>query len=57
MKFHVLIREVHIRKKEVEADSAEEAVAKVKAGDGDEISCEYSHTLDWEAWTVESGLK
>lgn len=51
--YYVHIREVHVSTREVEADSPEEALEKVKDGDGEETMCEYSHTLDDETWTVE----
>ena len=51
-KFIVEIREVHVSSREVEASSAEEAIAKVKDGDGEEICCEYSHTLGDDTWSV-----
>jgi hypothetical protein len=51
--FHVEIREVHVSTRAVEADSAEEAIRKVKdCEELEEISCEYSHTLDSETWQV-----
>jgi len=55
MKFIVSIREVHIQAVEIEADTKEEAVEKVKEGEGEylEDGLDYSHTLDSEFWTVE----
>lgn len=55
-KFNVLIREVHISVREIEAESAEEALRTIADGeeDGEEVMCEYSHTLDPDTWTVES---
>lgn len=53
-KFNVLIREVHVSTREIEADSPEEAIRLVEEGEGDEVMCEYSHTLDPDTWTVES---
>ena len=52
-KYTVLVREVHISHMEVEADSPEEAIEKVKEGEGDEATCEYSHTLDDDTWSVD----
>ena len=52
MKYTVLIREVHVSHRLVEADSEKEAIEK--AGDSDEVYLEYSHTLDKSTWTVES---
>lgn len=50
-KFNVLIREVHVSHREVEAPTKEEAM-KV-ASDAEEHFLEYSHTLDQDTWTVE----
>ena len=51
--FHVEVREVHVSTRAVEAESAEEAIRKVKDGDDlEELTCEYSHTLDDETWQV-----
>lgn len=52
-KYTVLVREVHVSHMVVEADSPEEAIKKIKDGDGDEATCEYSHTLDSETWSVD----
>ena len=52
-KYNVLIREVHVSHRTVEADSEGEAIEKVAGGEGEETYLEYSHTLDTEAWTVE----
>lgn len=54
-KFHVAVREVHVSTMEVEADGAKDAILKIKDGDGEEIMCEYSHTLSEDTWTVETG--
>lgn len=51
MKYRVLIREVYLSHREVEADSPEEAMDR--AADADEDYREYSHTLDRDTWTVE----
>jgi hypothetical protein len=51
MKYLVLIREVHVSHRLVEADSEQEALEF--SGDGEEVMCEYSHTLPKETWTVE----
>jgi hypothetical protein len=51
-KFLVLVREVHVSVRKVEATSADEAVDKVRR-DGDWMYVEYSHTLDPATWTVE----
>jgi len=54
-KFNVYVREVHVQKFEVEAESAGEAVAKISEGDGDIVdnALEYSHCLDKNTWEVE----
>lgn len=49
--YRVLVQEVHVSHRIVEADS--EAEALEKANDAEEVDLEYSHTLDKEAWTVE----
>jgi hypothetical protein len=53
--FNVVIMEVHASTRAVQAATAEEALAKIVNGveDGDELACEYSHTLDADTWTVE----
>lgn len=51
--FIVNIREVHVSAREVEADSVEHALELIRAGEGDEVSCEYSHTLSEDTWSVE----
>lgn len=51
--FIVGIREVHVSNRLIEAVDEEDAVER--AGDeGEEITCEYSHTLAKDVWTVES---
>lgn len=50
-KFHVLVREVHVSTMLIEADTAQEALDT--ASEGDELDCEYSHTLDTDTWSVE----
>lgn len=52
-KYLVAIREVHVSHREIEADSPDDAIEKVFYGDGEEVLCEYSHTLDSDTWTVE----
>lgn len=54
MKYDVQVREVHVQHMIVEAGSPEEAVKKVRDGDGDQADIEYSHTLEPDTWTVES---
>jgi len=41
------VREVHVSTREVEAKNAEEAKRKVLDGAGEEVLCEYSHTMDY----------
>lgn len=53
--YNVLVREVHISHMKVTADDEKQAVEKVKKGAGEECTLEYSHTLDPEYWSVESG--
>jgi hypothetical protein len=42
------VPEVHYQQVRVEADSPEEALAKVREGDGDYLEAEYSHILDFD---------
>ena len=51
--FVVGIREVHVSHRRVVATSPEAAIEK--AGDAEELFCEYSHTLESDLWTVEQG--
>ena len=53
MKYLVQVREVHISHREIEAESAEQALSFVADQDGEETFLEYSHTLDPDLWTVE----
>ena len=50
-KFLVLVHEVHVSTMEVEAESVEEAIDN--ASSGEELICEYSHTLHTDTWSVE----
>ena len=54
-KFTVLVREVHVSHREVEAKDEKEALKKIVEDNefGEETYCEFSHTLDPEYWTVE----
>ena len=45
--------ELHYSILKIEAETPEEALALVKDGEGEEIACEYSHTLD-NQWSVEN---
>jgi len=49
--FIVRVREVHVSYRKVTADSPEEALHD--GGGGEEILCEYSHTLPQDTWDVE----
>ena len=42
------VPEVHYQQVRVEADSPEEALAKVREGDGEYLEMEYSHILDFD---------
>ena len=54
-RYIVGVKEVHIHKIQVEANSEDEAKMIVKDGAGEYIDheLEYDHTLDDEDWTVE----
>lgn len=54
-KYIVLVREVHISPVEIEAKNADEAIDLVREGEGETIyeALEYSHTMDFDTWTVE----
>ena len=54
MKTYTVTRpEVHYSYVQVEASSPEDALKRVQDGEGEETSCEYSHTLDGEQlWDV-----
>lgn len=49
----VQIREVHISHREVEAESAKEALEQAGFLQGEETFREYSHALDPRLWTVQ----
>lgn len=53
--FEVLVREVWIQRVVIEAKTQEEAIEKVREGEGINLQngLEYSHTLDFDTWTVE----
>lgn len=50
--FIVSVREVHVSHRQVEADSPEDAIQRVQDGEDEEISMEYSHSLETDTWTV-----
>jgi hypothetical protein len=45
-KYCVVIPEVHLAYLMIEAEDDKDAIAKVADGGGEEINCEYSHTLE-----------
>lgn len=48
------VREIHVSYMRVNAESPQKAIEYIKEGDGEEVMCEYSRTLDDEmTWTVE----
>lgn len=52
--FIVLRREVNIVAVKVNADDRDDAVRRVSNDyEGEEVSTEYSHTLDTDTWSVE----
>ena len=44
--YEVQLQEVHYSTWQVEAESQQDAVDRVRDGDGEEVSMEYSHTLE-----------
>ena len=56
MKIYIVgVKEVHTSTRIVEADSPEQA-REMAAGEGLEITCEYSYTLDPSEFTVEEDV-
>jgi hypothetical protein len=54
-KYVVEVREVWVQKREIEADNPNEAIQKVKNGEGEDVEngMEYSHTLeDYDNWGI-----
>lgn len=51
-KYLVFVREVHVSTVAVEAENEEEAANKAEDGEGKEIECVYSHTLEKDSWYV-----
>lgn len=53
--FIVNLREVHIQPVKIKAKNEQDAIKKVKQGQGDYLEgmLEYSHTLDSDTWTIE----
>lgn len=57
-KYIVTVKEVHNQDVEIRAKNEQEAIKKVSEGEGEELTLEYSHTLDTDTWTVKrSNLK
>jgi hypothetical protein len=52
-KYFVMVREVHVSMREIEAKSPGEALGMVANGDGTEVHCEWSHALPPDTWSVE----
>lgn len=50
--YTVTVKEIHDSYVEVEADSPEEAIAKVADGEGCEVDCEFNSTLDSSTWNA-----
>jgi len=52
-KFNVQVKETHYQHVEIEADSKEQAIEKVREGEGQYGYLEYSDTHDSSEWRVE----
>lgn len=52
-RYTVLVREVHVSHRVVEAASPKEAIRRVEDGEGEEEFLEYSDTLNPDKWSVE----
>ncbi len=50
--YTVTVREKYDSYVEIEANSPEEALEKVKNGEGREVACEYNSTLPSDTWNV-----
>lgn len=57
-KFIVDVREVHVQSVEVEAADSQDALERVKEGEGTYLdgALEYSHTLDSDTWKAREHL-
>jgi hypothetical protein len=53
MKFDVQVKETHYQHVEIEAESKEKAIEKVREGEGDYGSLEYHETNPPSEWIVE----
>ncbi len=47
------VREVHVSTMKVEAETEDDAIEMIRDAAGEEVMCEYSHTLDSSTWSVE----
>jgi hypothetical protein len=52
-KYHVHVCEVHVSTREIWASSSDAAIERVSRGEGDEVMCEYSHTMSQDTWDTE----
>lgn len=52
MKYTVTVKEIYDSYVEIEAESPEEALKKVREGEGDEVDQEYHSTMDSSHWDV-----
>ena len=50
--YRVTVKEVWRSDIFIKADSKEDAIAKVKDGDGDETNIDYEYTLEDDTWEV-----
>ena len=52
MRYTVTVKEIYDSYVEIEAESPEEALKKVRGGEGDEVDQEYYSTMDSSTWDV-----
>jgi len=52
--YYVKVPEVHYSILKIEADSPEEALAKARDAEGEEVALEYSHAIEYKQWTVKN---
>ena len=50
--YTITVKEIHDSYVEIQANSPQEALEKVKNGEGCEVDCEYHSTLDSSTWNV-----
>jgi hypothetical protein len=58
--FIVAVREVHVSHVKIQVPdvcNGQDAIEAVWNGEGEEILCEYSHTLEPDYWTVEEACQ